>query len=119
MLGEKILKVLMVLTVSMLTVLFLAAYTHQAVAFTSDGGTPFTYMGTIVGFNPADGIVTVQEGPNAELSFNLNDKVEVMKCDETASIGDLKVGDMINLGYSDESDGNHVVSWIALKGEYC
>lgn len=116
MLGEKRLKMLMV---SMLTVLFIFAAYTMTVAFTSDGGTPFVYMGTIIGYNSLDKIVTVQAGPNAERSFNLTDRVEVMRCDSVASIGDLKIGEMIKLGYSDESGGNHVVSWIDMEGGTC
>ena len=117
MLGEKGLKVLMI---GLLSVLFvLAVYTTQAVAFMSDGGTPFSYMGTIVNVNPSDKIVTVQESANGELSFNLNDNTEVMRCGQTASIRDLKAGDNVTLGYYDQSDGVNIVSWIELKGASC
>lgn len=97
----------------------MAVYPYQAAAFMSDGGTPFRQMGTVMAFDPASNVVTVQDINNAESAFNVNDKVEIMKCYGTASIGDLEIGDLITLGYSDESNGTHIVSWIELENVAC
>ena len=107
------------LLLSMLTVLFVFGVYTMAVAFTSDGGTPFIYEGTIIGYDPADRMLTVREGPNAEHLFVLTDRVEIVSCDMNASIDDLKVGDMVKLGYSDESNGTRIVSWIDLEDARC
>jgi len=103
-----------------LTVLFiLAAYPFEATAFMSDGGTPFRLMGTIVAFDPADNLVTVADINNVESSFVLNDEVDIMKCYGTALKGDLEIGDVITLGYSDASNGTRIVSWIDLENVTC
>ncbi len=107
--GKKNVKGLVVLA---LAALFVMAFAYQAQASVfSSSGTPFSYTGKIVALDIHNKIVTVQ-GPNDELTFNLNDNGAVMKCSMSESFANLKIGDMVTVSYFDPGDGSYIANEI-------
>jgi len=100
-------------------VLFVLAFALQASAFSASSGTPFTYTGKIIALDYADRTVTVQAGPNDELTFNLDDSARVMKCSMSESFSNLKTGDEVTVSYFEEGSGPYIASGIDLSVEHC
>ncbi len=96
-----------------LAALFVMAFAYQAQATVfSSSGVPFSYTGKIVALDDHDKILTVQAGPNDELTFNLNDNGAVMKCSMSESFASLKIGDKVTVSYFDPGDGSYIASEI-------
>lgn len=97
-----------------LAALFVMAFAYQASAFSAGGSSPFSYTGKIVALDSHDKIVTVQAGPNDELTFNLNDNGAVMRCSMSESFASLKIGDEVTVSYFDRGDGSYIADEIDL-----
>jgi hypothetical protein len=109
MFGRKSIKGVLVMV---LAALFVMAFAYQASAFSAGGSTPFTYTGKIVALDNADKILTVQAGPNDELTFNLNENGAVMKCSMSGSFTDLRIGDLVTVSYFDEGNSTYIANEI-------
>ncbi len=107
-------KALTIMLVMVVSALFVMAFAYQAAAFSGGGSSPFSYTGKIVALDNHDKIVTVQAGPNDELTFNLNDNGAVMKCSMSESFTSLKIGDEVTVSYFDRGDGSYIADEIDL-----
>jgi hypothetical protein len=88
---------------------------YDAFAFSAGGSTPFTYMGTVVAIENANKIITVQAGPNDQLTFNLVNNGTVVKCcSMSKSFSDLKMGDHVTVSYFEENNGNFMTDTVSF-----
>ena len=102
--------------------LFVLAFAYQASAYSAGGSTPFTYTGKIVSLDNNYKWVTVQAGPNDELSFKLDDGAAVTKCNMSEHFGDLKIGDHVTISYFEEGTGGYIanqVDWLPMGMSRC
>jgi|MudIll2142460700_1097286.scaffolds.fasta_scaffold00865_8 hypothetical protein len=119
MLSKKSIKT--VLTVA-LAALFVLAFAYQTSAYSSGGSSPFTYTGKILSLDNNYKWVTVQAGPNDELSFRLDDGVAVMQCNMSGHFEDLKIGDHVTVTYFEEGNGGYIASevdWLPMGMTRC
>jgi len=110
-----------VLTLAVAT-LFVLAFAYQVSAYTAGGSTPFTYTGNIVSLDNDYRWVTVQAGPNDELSFKLDDSTAVMKCNMHEHFRDLKIGDQVTISYFEEGNSGYIaseVNWLPMGMTRC
>jgi hypothetical protein len=110
-----------VLTVAV-AALFVLAFAYQASAYSAGGSTPFTYTGKILSLDNDHKFVTVQAGPNDELSFKLDDGAAVMKCNMSEHFRDLKIGDHVTISYFEEGKGGYIaneVDWLPMGMSRC
>lgn len=102
--------------------LFVMAFAYQASAYSGGGSAPFTYTGNIVSLDNNYKWVTVQAGPNDELSFKLDDGAAVMKCNVSEHFRDLKIGDHVTISYLEEGNGGYIaneVDWLPMGMTRC
>jgi len=102
--------------------LFVMAFASQASAYSAGGSSPFTYTGKIVSLDNDHRSVTVQAGPNDELSFKLDDAATAMKCNMDEHFSDLKIGDQIRVSYFEEGNGGYIASgveWLPMGLTRC
>ena len=119
MFGKKMTKGTLVVFLAALFVMALAYQASADSAFSVGGGTPFTYTGKIVAIDYAEKIVTVQAGPNDELTFNVDNSAPVTKCSMSESFGNLRMGEEVTVSYFEEGAGSYIASGIDLAITHC
>ena len=110
-----------VLTVAV-AALFVLAFAYQASAYSAGGSTPFTYTGKILSLDNDHKFVTVQAGPNDELTFRLGDDAAVMKCNMDEHFSDLRIGDQIKVSYFEDGNSGYIASeidWLPVGMTRC